>query len=76
MNAQMAFVKKRERVVILRVVRLCSRFFICPEISRGFLACVPVVDANVDSLPVGTCLDSQKDAVDSRRTRRLPRALN
>lgn len=76
MNAQMASVEKRERVVILRVVRLCSRSFIRPEISRSFLACVPVVHANVDCLPVGTGLDSQKDAVDSRRTRRLPRAFN
>ena len=35
-----------------------------------------MVHANVDCLPIGTGLDSQKDAADSRRTRRLPRAFN
>jgi hypothetical protein len=58
------------------LVRFSSRFFACREVSLTFLAFIPVVHANVDCLPVGTGLDSQKNAVDSRRTRRFPRAFN
>ncbi len=59
-----------------RLVRLSSRSFVCREVSPTFLAFIPVVHANVDCLPVGTSLDSEKDAVDSGRTRRFPRAFN
>ena len=81
MDAEMVSIEKCEGGAVLQFVGLRSRFFGSREVSPGLFPRFAVIDANIHGLLTGaglrikTGIHDHENAVNSKRSRCLPRAF-